>query len=119
MNMTRLDKGTTALSRHTFHQAWTFVHRCAMAMALVASAFVVTPPAAPAQAAPSGPNYSDAPYAQTQLIHPPNAHDSMRFGAVMAVSGNTLAVPLVRRGVRLRVHEWRVGADGLSEGLQR
>jgi len=92
MNMTRLDKGTTALSRHTFHQAWTFVHRCAMAMALVASAFVVTAPAAPAQAAPSGPNYSDAPYAQSQLIHPPNVHDNMRFGAVMAVSGNTLVV---------------------------
>jgi hypothetical protein len=54
--------------------------------------FAVTLTAPAALAAPSAPNYSDAPFAQAELIGPLNAHADMNFGRAIAVSGNTLVV---------------------------
>jgi hypothetical protein len=62
--------------------------------AALAACLVLTPLASVVHAAPAQPQapaFSSAPFAQTELIRPPNGHD-MSFGNSMAVSGNTLVV---------------------------
>jgi len=78
----------------TIHRKW----RAGVAVAMLTSIFAAMPAAPNALAAPAAPSYSDAPYAQTQLIHPPNAQSNMDFGSVIAVSGDTLVIGARREG---------------------